>query len=111
MTDMFQVLCRAYDLNYHRNSGFELMDDDVPCFVSRADCPEEMMDDDILPYLRACALETIGVVILSCTEREQGYQRWLDAAKQIGASITEGRSVVHGGYKVWLISITGTKKA
>ena len=111
MTTVFQRLSDKYGINSLYSNRRELMEDHVPCFVDRAECPEDMEDGDILPYLRACARETIGVVILSCTERERGYQRWLDAAKQIGATITEGRSVVHGGYKVWLISITGTKKA
>lgn len=82
------------------------------CFICVADVPDRFEETDILPYIRACARETIGVVTLSVTEREPQHQLWLQAAEKVkGAHIIPGRSVNHGGYKVWLIAITGTKKA
>jgi hypothetical protein len=117
MATIFQKLCEKYELNdYLRAYGqdkteYTLWSGDCPCFTRRADCPEVMEEKDMVPYLKACARETIGVVMLSTTEREPMHEQWLKAAEQVKASIIPGRSTEHGGYKVWLICLTGTAKA
>lgn len=111
MATVFQKLCQKYDLN--DNDWFNkrvLWERDCPCFTRRADCPEVMEEKDMVPYLKACARETIGVVMLSTTEREPIHEQWLKAAEEVKAAIIPGRSTEHGGYKVWLICLTGTAK-
>lgn len=115
MATVFEHLSEKYDLNrVHIGYGEvlrELEEDNSPCFTRRADCPARGFDvKDMVPYLRACARQTIGVVMLSTTEEEPLHKEWLQAAKEVKAQITPGRSTEHGGYKVWLITLTGTKR-
>lgn len=116
MATVFQKLSEKYDINVvARWDGgvHNLFDEDAAaCFIRVAEVPYRFEEADILPYIRACARETIGVATLSVTEREPQHQLWLQAAEKVkGAHIIPGRSVNHGGYRVWLIAITGTKKA
>lgn len=117
MATIFQKLSKKYDINTYSlwNGEAEISlheEGAAACFIRVADVPHHFEEADILPYIRACARETIGVVTLSVTEREPQHQLWIQAAEQVkGAHIIPGRSVNHGGYKVWLIAITGTKNA
>lgn len=120
MSDTFAALSAKYNINWNGDPDHEapagaqfVLDQEeyAPCFLRIAELPVHFEEADILPYLRACAQQTVGVVVLSTTEREPMHQSWLDAAKKIRSSrITAGRSINHGGYKVWLITLTGTKK-
>lgn len=111
MPTRFEKLSKKYDINSGYGEGRELDEDNAPCFTRRAECPASGVEvTDMVPYLKACARETIGVVMLSTTEREPQHMAWLAAAAEVGASITPGRSTEHGGYKVWLITLTGTKR-
>ena len=122
MPTVFQRLCRKYELNgayySHRDEEWQEgvlyeVDGNSPCYLYGADAGTHsaMTDAEVLQYLRACARATIGVVILSFTEEEPHWKQWLRLCKSFnGCTVTPGRSVNHGGYKVWLVSITGTKK-
>lgn len=113
MTKIFQEISKKYDLNTTEWSGETSLYDaeQAPCFLRIASTDSRIPAEEIAKYLPACARETIGTVILSVTERESNYQLWLDAAQQVkGATITEGRSIHHGGYKCYLIAIPGTAK-
>lgn len=116
MAKIFQELSDKYDINdqsYHGGVVHRVLYDetDSPCFLRVATTHHQLTAEEIAKYLPACARETIGTVILSVTEREPNYQLWLDAAQQVkGATITEGRSINHGGYKCYLIAIPGTAK-
>lgn len=110
MAKIFEKLSKKYDLNSSYGEEPHLFEEeDAPCFLRIASTDSRMTPEEIAKYLPACARETIGTVILSVTEREQNYHLWLDAAQQVkGATITEGRSINHGGYKCYLIAIPGT---
>ncbi len=112
MTTVFQKLSAKYGLNESGyGDGHELLEDNVPCFVDRAQLRGRGFEvKDMVPYLKACARETIGVMVLSTTEREDLHKEWLKAAEEVGATITKGKSVRHGGYAVWLIALTGKKR-
>ena len=121
MPTVFQKLCRKYELNgaYYSDWEEDWQDgwlhelQDGPCYLYQASAGTHsaMTDVEVLQYLRACARETIGVVILSFTEEEPHWEQWLRLCKSFkGCTVTPGRSVNHGGYKVWLVAITGTKK-
>ena len=113
MAKIFQELSKKYGLNgtLWADKAVIYGEEQAPCFLRIASTDSRMSSEEIAKYLPACARETIGTAILSVTEREQNYQLWLDAAQQVkGATITEGRSINHGGYKCYLIAITGTAK-
>lgn len=111
----FERMNRKYGINDDGWSDEGALEHDLghaPCFCERADAPvREMVAEDIPKYLRACQKQTIGVVILSVTSKEEGHERWIAEAKKInGATVTKGRSTAHGGYPVWLICLPGTAK-
>lgn len=115
--DNFQKLSAKYGVNdpdYDYNGGAHVLADSdyCPCYVRKGDIPSSgFAIEDMAPYIRACARQTIGVVVLSVTERDTQHKEWLaEAAKIKGVNITRGRSTNHGGYPVWLITIPGTKK-
>lgn len=118
MATIFNKLSEKYQINGYwmprpGEVWFEpcLDPDDMPCFLGRFSVPSAMLKEEKIPYLRACARETIGVAIGSFTEQEERYEEWIEAAKAVkGCHIIPGKSVYHGGYKVWLIAITGTAK-
>lgn len=119
MESIFEKLSKKYEINisyYNHRDNRHIYglseEEDAPCFLRVAELPGGFEEKDILPYLNACAGQTIGVVLLSTTEREEQHQLWLNAASEVkNCTITEGRSINHGGYKCWLIAITGTAKA
>ena len=113
MAKIFQELSKKYGLNntLWADEAVLYEEEQAPCFLRMASTDSLMSPEEIAEYLPACAHKTIGTVILSVTEREQNYQLWLDAAQQVkGATITEGRSINHGGYKCYLIAFPGTAK-
>lgn len=112
MVEIFQELSVKYGINRASyGTAYMYEEEQAPCFLRIASTDSRMSPEEIAKYLPACARETIGTVILSVTEREQNYQLWLDAAQQVkGATITEGRSINHGGYKCYLIAFPGTAK-
>lgn len=112
MTTIFQEISKKYSLHSEYGEEHRLYEEEqAPCFLRIASTDSRMTPEEIAKYLPACARETIGTVILSVTEREPNYQLWLDAAQQVkGATITEGRSINHGGYKCYLIAFPGTAK-
>ena len=112
MAKIFQKLSKKYGLNSDYGEEPHLLEEEgAPCFLRIASTNPRMSPEEIAKYLPACASETIGTVILSVTEREPNYQLWLYAAQQVkGATITEGRSINHGGYTCYLIAFPGTAK-
>lgn len=115
MATNFQKISKKYGINNcteYNNYEAYLEDADGPCFMYHADTCDGMEGAEILQYLRACAREVRDqVVILSITERNLHHKAWVKAAEQVPkCTITPGRSIHAGHYKVWLIALTGMKK-
>ena len=118
MATNFQKISEKYEIN-QRHRGWDdgeegeayMYEGEAPCFVYRAYTDDRMTKEEIPVYLRACARENIGVMIISVTEKDANYKEYIAAAKAIkGATVTRGRSTNHGGYPCWLIALPGTAK-
>ena len=119
MATNFQKISEKYGIN-PRHRGWDdgeegeayMYESEAPCFVYRAELHQDMTTSEIEKYLRSAQRQTIGVVILSTTDREFNHKAIVAAAKLIkGATVTQGRSTNHGGYPCWLIALPGTAKA
>ena len=114
MATNFEKLSAKYTLNgaYPGHPEYACLDEgNAPCYVYRAYTDDRMTKEEIPVYLRACARENIGVMIISVTEKDANYKEYIAAAKAIkGATVTRGRSTNHGGYPCWLIALPGTAK-
>ena len=114
MATNFQKISAKYEIN-GVDVDFEqeayVDEGNAPCYVYRAYTDDRMTKEEIPVYLRACARENIGVMIISVTEKDANYKEYIAAAKTIkGATVTRGRSTNHGGYPCWLIALPGTAK-
>lgn len=111
MTTNFEKLSQQYAINIHWDDEAFLSEaDNSPCFIRNCETSSEMSEEEIVKYINSARRMTIGVLQFSVTAKEANHQRWINASKKIkGCHVIQGRSINHGGYKVWLFAVPGTK--